>query len=820
MKDVVIYKDCQIHPNLSMHMQRRKYMMKLSIIKRMLAAALICVMLAAALPMAALAESYTAVVIEKTVSVFNDPGLTDYTGSLKKGAVVVVNEVNGETAMISYNGVSGYYVKLSALEDVLEIGRPAFVNKKTKAYAKPDTGSKKITVEKGYEVTLLAVEGKWALVAANGYGVYMLKSTLTLIEENAPAPENTPSPDLSGSIPCTVTASTLTIYKAADDTSDVLGNLSAGDEVSVIAYNKNWAYLYFDGIYGYSRTSGLIKTDMLPTPEPSPSPEAEPIPAVVVAESVKAYAKPDGSSKVLATLEKGTKVNVLEYDSTWAKIEKNGYIGYCKTSALSREVDIPETTPTPAPENNDPIPAIVSASSVKVYAKANTSSAVIATLKYGAEVNVLEYDSTWAKIEKNGHTGYCKVKALKAKSSVQPTPSPEDKYREKYPDIQFTATAVYDLAPVYYYEVSDTPDQKLSIGTQVDVYAYNDKWAYIGIGEGRGFVRIKYLNSGDYTELASGDSGSNVQKLQETLEEMGFFDGVPTGNYSTLTASAVRRFQKANSLTETGNADLATLRVLYGGYAAKSSLLKTEISSGSTGEKVNRVQTRLYYLDYFTKAASIDGDYGTTTIIAVKLFQEAAQLNVTGNIDSATMKVLYSADAPKLPSGKTAADYTPTSSTNPEVLKIPSGLGSTQVSLPANASNAEKIEYVIYLAQCQLGKPYIYATAGPNSYDCSGLTVYCYRKVGKTLGRSAYAQGYNSSSGTKIENVSDLKRGDIVCFNTINDSDLVDHVGVYIGNGYFIHASSGDSNGHQVCVSNLNTGYYSRVFSWGRRPIE
>ena len=127
---------------------------------------------------------------------------------------------------------------------------------------------------------------------------------------------------------------------------------------------------------------------------------------------------------------------------------------------------------------------------------------------------------------------------------------------------------------------------------------------------------------------------------------------------------------------------------------------------------------------------------------------------------------------------------------------------------------------MIYLAQLQLGKPYIYATAGPNSFDCSGLTVYCYGKVGKTLGRSAYAHGYNSSSGTKIERIADLKRGDIVCFNTINDSDLVDHVGIYIGDGYFIHASSGSSNGKQVCVSNLNSGYYNRVFSWARRPIE
>jgi N-acetylmuramoyl-L-alanine amidase len=92
--------------------------------------------------------------------------------------------------------------------------------------------------------------------------------------------------------------------------------------------------------------------------------------------------------------------------------------------------------------------------------------------------------------------------------------------------------------------------------------------------------------------------------------------------------------------------------------------------------------------------------------------------------------------------------------------------------------------------------------------------------VNISLGRSAYAQGYQSASGTKIESISSLKRGDIVCYNTISDSDLVDHVGIYLGDGYFIHASSGTSNGKQVCISSLTSGYYNRVFSWGRRPLE
>ena len=131
-------------------------------------------------------------------------------------------------------------------------------------------------------------------------------------------------------------------------------------------------------------------------------------------------------------------------------------------------------------------------------------------------------------------------------------------------------------------------------------------------------------------------------------------------------------------------------------------------------------------------------------------------------------------------------------------------------------SNAEKLEYTIYLAQSKLGCPYVYGATGPSKFDCSGLTCWIFDAVGVKLKRTAYNQGYDDSY-EKIEGWQNLKRGDLVYFNTVSDSDLSDHAGVYIGNGYFIHASSG---GHRVVVSSLFSGsYYNPVFSWGRRVL-
>lgn len=124
---------------------------------------------------------------------------------------------------------------------------------------------------------------------------------------------------------------------------------------------------------------------------------------------------------------------------------------------------------------------------------------------------------------------------------------------------------------------------------------------------------------------------------------------------------------------------------------------------------------------------------------------------------------------------------------------------------------------LLTLATQQLDKPYVYATAGPRTYDCSGLAVYCYKEIFDiTLPRSAKDLGY-CDDYEKINEAEDLQLGDIVCFNTnLYDYDLSDHVGIYIGDGNFIHASSGKG---KVLISTLLEGYYKERFSWGRRIV-
>ena len=126
------------------------------------------------------------------------------------------------------------------------------------------------------------------------------------------------------------------------------------------------------------------------------------------------------------------------------------------------------------------------------------------------------------------------------------------------------------------------------------------------------------------------------------------------------------------------------------------------------------------------------------------------------------------------------------------------------------ASSSLGQQMVDYAAQF-LGTPYVYGGNGPNSFDCSGFTSYVYRHFGYTLNRTATGQLSNGVSVSKSE----LQPGDLVFFKS-GGSKPVSHVGIYVGGGQFIHAST---NTYEVRYDNLTSGYYNNVYVYARRVL-
>ena len=108
---------------------------------------------------------------------------------------------------------------------------------------------------------------------------------------------------------------------------------------------------------------------------------------------------------------------------------------------------------------------------------------------------------------------------------------------------------------------------------------------------------------------------------------------------------------------------------------------------------------------------------------------------------------------------------------------------------------------IIKFAENYLGVPYVYGGSSPSGFDCSGLVYYVFRNLGYSVPRTASAQYY---AGTPIKK-SDLQPGDLVFFQNTSGKGI-SHVGIYVGNGQFIHAPS---TGKVVSYANLNSTYYT-----------
>ena len=113
-------------------------------------------------------------------------------------------------------------------------------------------------------------------------------------------------------------------------------------------------------------------------------------------------------------------------------------------------------------------------------------------------------------------------------------------------------------------------------------------------------------------------------------------------------------------------------------------------------------------------------------------------------------------------------------------------------SVPASGRAGAAVQF----AMAQVGKAYVYGAAGPNAYDCSGLTMMAWRQAGVSLPHSSSAQ---MGSGQRVAE-SDLQPGDLVFYYS-----PVSHVGMYIGNGQIVNAENPSAG---VKVTGLHTMPY------------
>ncbi|MGI5850306.1 MAG: peptidoglycan-binding protein [Christensenellales bacterium] len=277
--------------------------------------------------------------------------------------------------------------------------------------------------------------------------------------------------------------------------------------------------------------------------------------------------------------------------------------------------------------------------------------------------------------------------------------------------------------------------------------------------------------------LQRNDENERVQKLQERLMDLCYLDiDESTQFFGPATEYAVQLFQRQHKLQQDGIAGLETLTLLYSEQAKKYTLLE-----GTKGTDVDSLQRQLKDLGYLKKAT---GYYGTETVAAVKDFQERNDLKIDGKTGQYTLDLIYSPNA------------------KPSKFKVQA------------EHRRANILTMLSAAADQLGDPYVLGNEGPNSFDCSGLVYYCLKEAGSSRGRYNAAGYAQVKEWDKITSMGRLEKGDLLFFWN-KGKTKVGHVGIYIGSGMMIDASSSND---RVIKRPCNTAYWMKMFVFARRP--
>ncbi|MBR2570603.1 MAG: SH3 domain-containing protein [Clostridia bacterium] len=401
--------------------------------------------------------------------------------------------------------------------------------------------------------------------------------------------------------------------------------------------------------------------------------------------------------------------------------------------------------------------AVVKRNNTPVYAKPKAKSKILGTLSKGTVVTVISVKDSVARIKYSGKTGYVKKSALSMKSAPSATIVPAQDHRESV-----TRKTVQNA---YAYRKASTKSKRTQVkaGTKVRILQDMGNWYKI---ERNGVTA--YMLKEAFESPKTTAKPTNTPNPRKTPKPTKTPKPQKTPAPAPMPSADPAPTRAPSGKTRT----LAQDAIVYKKADLSAKVLAT-LPSGSdvtvlkTGRKWVRIRLN-----------------GTVGYIVKSAFQEK-----------------------ETPAPKATDKPTPT----PKPTSTPKPAKTASPPAP-DSSRADR---VVAAALAQLGKPYVYGSTGTRSFDCSGLTYYSYRQVGITLPHSAYSVGYGGK-GTKITSVSGLKKGDVLCFNTISDGDLCDHVGIYIGGGQFVHASSGKG---RVIVSSVTSGYYAGVFSWAKRYL-
>lgn len=410
--------------------------------------------------------------------------------------------------------------------------------------------------------------------------------------------------------------------------------------------------------------------------------------------------------------------------------------------------------------------ATVTADTLNLRSQASTDSSIVKLLNKGEKLEIISDDGDWIKVNSNGAEGYVSKEyveinedAQKESTNKEQQNTSETTETENSTETNTTATSAKlnaDTQIRILPLINSSILENIASGSEVKVITSTNKWTFVETDTISGWV----------VNTALGEKV--VSNNNET----------PETNEGTNTNSE----ENQNTTTSTEN------------NSNSDTMYEKGVTKYINGSSV-----------YIRNKPSTDAD------IVISLIKNTDVTVVGENGD--WYKVKYNNYEGYIYK-ELLTDEKVSQTNRHDTVQISESLPQDNIEqISNNTTNLTLGQEIVEYAKQYLGCPYVYGGSGSSSFDCSGFTMYVYKNFGYSLSHSARAQ---SKMGTFVEK-DNLQPGDLVFFLDYETMDDIGHCGIYIGDGNFIHASSG--TGYCVKISTLLSGSYDKRYATARRLI-
>lgn len=424
---------------------------------------------------------------------------------------------------------------------------------------------------------------------------------------------------------------------------------------------------------------------------------------------------------------------------------------------------------------------IVTASSLNLRESQSTSSKVLDQIEKGTKVTVIDTSGNWYKVQYNNKTGWLfkDYVSVTENKSVQKSESTASTNSAQNQD----KTGTVKASMLNVRKAPNTSAQvvgQLTNGFKVTIIESSGEWYKVKYNNLTGWV------SGSYVAVAKQGSSENVVKASVPTQS------ILQGN---TTSSSVDSSKTEAPAKEPEDKTLVTDKTLT--QTAKTTDDKTLAATSAPKESG------------IVNASVLNVREGAGT-----QYKQIGQLSQGQRVEIKSRKDGWcQIVAANGTSGWVHGDYVSVSNT---IASRSDELVDKTLVVPEDADKQKDLRAeIVQYAKKFLGVKYVYGGTSPSGFDCSGFVYYVFSHFNKKLERVAADQ---AKQGKKVSK-SELKPGDLVFFDTNGKHDYINHSGIYIGDGKFIHASSGSSN-RKVVISDLTSGFYNESYMTARRVID